>query len=97
VFPSLDVSFSVIPDALAFSTPLWKCSGFLGLGVCFGVEQGARIGTWIYGYCAITEKSPPIPVELSFLYTLVLFSLGLDIFVFFDVDDITVLEDIIVF
>ena len=72
-------------EALDFSTPLEKFSGFGVWGFCCGDEQGARIGVEIYGPCPISEKSPLVLVELSFLYTLVPFSFFSDFSDFFDV------------
>ena len=83
MFPSLDVSTSVVSSALAFSTPLGISSGFLGLGVCFGVEQGARIGILEIPSLGNSVISPPILVELFLLYLLLLlsdFSATLDFF-----------------
>ena len=75
MFPFLGVSTSVASSSLAFSTPLGKplgkTSGFWGLGVCFGVEQGARIGTLEISFPEITGKFSPITVELFLLYLLV--------------------------
>ena len=50
------------------STPLGKFLGFFGLGVCCGVEEGARIGNSkeeFFGLCAV---STPIIKELFLLY-----------------------------
>ncbi len=71
MFPSLVVSASVILGALAFSTQLGKSSKFLGLGVCFGVEQGARIRNSEIEFSGLCAILPPIVVELFLLYTLV--------------------------
>ena len=43
VFPSAVKLVLVFWETLDFSTLLGNLPGFLGLGVCFGVEQGARI------------------------------------------------------
>ena len=77
-FPLVLVSW----EGLGFSTPLGNCSGFWGLGVCCGVEQGARNIISEFSFPEIAGKLSLIIVELSSLYPLVPFSLGSDIFIF---------------
>ena len=84
-------------EALDFSTPLEKFSGFWGLGVCYGVEQGARIGVEIYGLCPISEESPRITVELFLLSSMVPLSDFPDFSDFLDVFDASCIFDIIFF
>ena len=69
------------------STPLGKFSGFFGLGVCCGVEQGARIGLPNNSFSGIVGHSAPINDELSFGYTLVPLSAFLELSDFFDIFD----------
>ena len=91
MFPSLGVSSSAVSSALAFLTPLGKSSGFLGLGVCFGVEQGARITLSESPLATYSGDSPLITFELFLLYLLVPLSafLGMvDLIDIYDVKDI---------
>ncbi len=68
-------------------TPLGKLSGFLGLGVCCGVEQGARIRELEIPLSGILGHSAPILKEHSSLCPLVPFSEFSEFLDFFDIFD----------
>ncbi len=62
------------------STPLGKFSGFFGLGVCYGVEQGARIGLSEISFSGISRHLAPNVEELFFVSRLVPLSAFSEIF-----------------